>query len=117
MKRMPVGVLVVALMVSACGGLPALSDEAAEGRELIVSLGCTGCHGETDGMAPSLTGLWGTLRPLVGGSTVLFDGDYVRESITEPGERIVQGYDPRMPGFSLSDGDLDAIVAYLEESR
>ncbi len=116
MKRHVLPVLFVALAVSACSGNPALSGEAANGRQLVAALGCTGCHGEGDGIGPSWKGTWGTLRPLVGGSTVVFDAEYVRESIVEPGERIVQGFGPQMPSFSLSDDDLDAIVAYLEES-
>jgi cytochrome c oxidase subunit 2 len=116
MKQGLVRIGLLALLVSACGGGAELSDEAEIGSVLVGSLGCVSCHGASNGVGPSWDGVWGTVRTLSDGSTVVFDAEYVRASISKPEEQIVKGFDPVMPAFSLSDADLDSIVAFLEES-
>ena len=116
MKQGLIRISLLALMISACGGGAELSDEAEIGSALVVSLGCVTCHGSADGIGPSWDGVWGTVRALSDGSTVVFDAEYVRASISKPEEHTVKGFDPVMPAFSLSDADLDSIVAFLEES-
>jgi len=50
------------------------------------------------------------------GRTVTADENYVRESILEPGAKIVRGFKPVMPTFQgqLSDEQLNALVAYVK---
>jgi cytochrome c oxidase subunit 2 len=45
------------------------------------------------------------------------DENYVRESILQPGAKIVDGYDDVMPPIPLEDRDLLAIIAYLQSLK
>jgi cytochrome c oxidase subunit 2 len=53
---------------------------------------------------------------LADGSTVIFDEDYIRESIVNPAAKVAQGFQPIMPaGYSsMSAKELDGLVAYLK---
>lgn len=116
MKRLGF-IFLLAIALTACGSNTGLSGEATRGEALVQELGCQVCHGAADGIGPSWSSAWGTLRRLVDGSTVEFDAAYVRASIQEPGSQVVSGFDPVMPSFSLSEADLQAINAYMEELK
>ena len=82
--------------------------------------GCTGCH-TTDGSAgigPTWLGLFGKQETLASGGTVTVDDAYLRESIVDPGAKVVQGFAPGiMPaGFGqvLSWADIAAVIAYIK---
>ncbi|MGZ7039325.1 MAG: c-type cytochrome [Thermoanaerobaculia bacterium] len=50
-----------------------------------------------------------------GGHGVDIDDNYIKESIMKPQAKIVQGFTAtQMPQFSLSDRQIDALVAYLK---
>ena len=44
------------------------------------------------------------------------DENYIRESILDPGAKIVNGYEPVMPTFQglVSEEQLNALVAYVK---
>jgi cytochrome c oxidase subunit 2 len=50
------------------------------------------------------------------GRTVTADENYIRESILEPGAKIVKGFKPVMPTFQgqVSDDQLNALVDYVK---
>ena len=50
------------------------------------------------------------------GRTVMADENYVRESILNPGAKIVSGFKPIMPTFQgqVSEESLMALVAYVK---
>ncbi len=81
--------------------------------------GCAVCH-SVDGSAlvgPTFQGLWGKTETLEGGATVSVDLDYVRESLLEPGAKIVAGFDKApMPTYTgrISDEEIEYLAAYLE---
>ena len=54
---------------------------------------------------------------LADGSTEVFDSDYVRSSLSDPSEQVVDGYQAIMPSFSLSDTQVEAIIAFLKEAK
>lgn len=116
MKPWLVGLVVLtfSMVTGACGS--GLSEEAEIGRALVADYGCVACHGETDGIGPAWSGVWGTVREMADGSNVVFDGRYVRASLSEPKTQVVKGFDPVMPAFSLSEDELSAIIRYLEET-
>lgn len=99
------------VLVAACGG----DDRASmTGEELATEVGCFACHTETNtDLAPTLHGIWGTEVTFEDGTTATVDEAYVRESITDPGARIVAGYDGRMPIFELTDDEVDRLVDYV----
>lgn len=91
---------------------------AEYGKELYTSKACVTCH-SIDGtvlQGPSFVGFWGTQVPLAGGSTVLMDENYVRESILNPKAKIHDGFQPVMPTFQgiLKERQVDALIAYIK---
>lgn len=84
------------------------------GAELFVEVGCHACHGDTDSeVAPTLEGVWGSEVTLSDGRTVVVDEVYVRKSLTDPSADIVDGFEPRMPTFTLTDSEVDRLVDYV----
>ena len=80
---------------------------------------CVQCH-STDGspgIGPTVLGLYGSTETLADGSTVDVDENYLRESILEPGAKIVQGYQNVMPPAygSLSERQVSALIAFIQE--
>lgn len=110
-------------VLAACSGsdesaadAPTLTGAAATGQQLFRSSGCAACHSVSgkDGVGPALNGLAGSRVELEDGTTVTADEAYLREAITQPEAEIVKGFRPVMPKRELSDGDVDALVAYLQ---
>jgi cytochrome c oxidase subunit 2 len=92
-----------------------LSAEAARGRDLAESNGCTSCHrieGD-DGVGPAWAGLAGSEVQLRDGGTVVADEQYLRTSIVDPNAQVVEGFNAIMPERELDPEEVDALVAYL----
>ena len=90
---------------------------AVTGQKLFSELGCATCHrSDTQGRGPNLIGVFGKPVLLEDGRTVMADENYVRESILEPGAKIVKGFKPVMPTFQgqVTDEQLNALVAYVK---
>ncbi len=90
---------------------------SATGEKVFAELGCSTCHRtDTQGRGPNLQGVFGHPVMLEGGRTVTADENYIRESILEPGAKIVQGFKPVMPTFQglVSEEQLSALVAYIK---
>jgi cytochrome c oxidase subunit II len=88
-------------------------EQAGEG--LFDSLGCAACH-KAGGLGPELAGVYGAERPLTSGAQVKADDQYIRESILDPGAKLVQGYQPVMPIFhgQVSEEQLLQLLAYVK---
>jgi cytochrome c oxidase subunit II len=91
---------------------------ADRGKAVVIKLGCLACH-STDGsvkIGPTWKGLYGSKVTLSGGNTVTADGDYIRESILDPGAKIVKGFPNVMPTFKgiIKDDEITAVIAYLK---
>jgi cytochrome c oxidase subunit 2 len=89
-----------------------------KGKEILEQRGCLGCH-STDGtpkVGPTLKGLFGRTVTMADGMAVTADEGYIRESIYDPGGKIVKGYPNVMPTFkgSLTEEDLAAVIAYIK---
>ena len=85
-----------------------------KGREVAQKYGCLGCH-SVDGAAmlgPTWKGMYGKEEVLADGSTVIVDDEYIIESIINPNAKVVQGYPAVMPAASLSDEEMQAILAF-----
>ncbi len=90
---------------------------AATGQKLFQELGCTNCHrSDTQGRGPNLVGVYGKPVLLSDGSTVVADDAYIRESILNPGAKIVAGFQPIMPTFQgiVSEDQLLSLIAYVK---
>jgi len=65
---------------------------ASNGQQLFQQLGCATCHRfDTQGRGPNLAGVFGKPVLLDDGRTVTADENYLRESILNPGAKIVSG--------------------------
>lgn len=90
---------------------------AVTGQKLFSELGCVTCHrSDTQGRGPNLAGVYNKPVLLEDGRTVTADENYIRESILEPGAKVVKGFKPVMPTFQgqVSDEQLNALVAYVK---
>ena len=120
-KSIAVGIATMALL-AACGASgPAadLSDAAQQGRRVAASRGCSVCHGDNgEGrVGPAWVGLIGSVVELEDGSAVTADTAYLRRSITDPQADIVAGVTVAMPTSDLSEDEVTALIAYIEELR
>jgi len=90
---------------------------SASGEKVFAELGCATCHRpDGQGRGPSLQGLFGKTVQLEDGRTVTADENYIRESILDPGAKVVKGFKPVMPTFQgiVSEEQLNALVAYVK---
>jgi cytochrome c oxidase subunit 2 len=104
--------------VSTGGGMGDDVPLAKLGELLYQQRGCTACH-SLDGsrmVGPSLKGVAGVERKLADGSAALADDNYIRNSILNPGEQVVEGYPAVMPSYQgqLNDKQIDALVEYIK---
>lgn len=86
------------------------------GRKLAMQ-NCLSCH-STDGSAmagPTWKGLYNSERKLQSG-TAKADDAYIKESIEDPGAKVVQGFNNMMPSFKgkLDDKQIKAITEYIK---
>ncbi len=90
---------------------------AAKGADLFRSLGCSGCHVNSQAVhAPPLWGLFGSPVPLASGQVIVADEGYIRDSILLPKKDVAAGYEPIMPSFKnrVSEEQLVQLVAYIK---
>lgn len=94
-------------------------DAAERGEVLAEGQGCLQCH-TTDGRpgsGPTWKGVAGSLRPLTDGDEVLADDTYLFNSIIDPDNQVVDGYDAIMPKFyvdQLDDSQITDLVEYIK---
>ena len=85
---------------------------AVAGAKLYQRLGCANCHGV---ICPSLDGVYMKNVGLADGRIVRADEAYLRESILEPGAKIVAGYPNVMPSFrgQVRETEILELIAYI----
>jgi len=98
-------------------GVPREKSPAEAGQQLFTSLACNNCHLETGaGRGPSLQGLFGKDVKLANGATITVDEAYLRESILNPGAKVVAGYTNDMPTFQglVTEEQVAMIIQYIK---
>lgn len=89
------------------------------GARLYKSRNCNTCH-SIDGtriQGPTFKGIWGRTERITGGTTVVVDENYVRESVMDPNAKVVEGYERGvMPTYKglLKDREVNAIIEYMK---
>lgn len=88
------------------------------GFDLYRSKGCGQCH-STDGTArvgPTFKGIWGETHQFQNAPPAVVDENYIRESITDPGAKIRQGFQNQMPTYQgrLNDDEISAVIAFIK---
>lgn len=101
------------------GSQPDDMSPAEWGEQLVQENACLACHsvdGSEDLQGPTWQGLFGHEVELSDGSTVTADENYIRESILEPGAKIVEGYNNVMSPYQgqLNDEQISAIIEYIK---
>jgi cytochrome c oxidase subunit 2 len=87
------------------------------GGKLFERLGCVNCHqAKGTGRGPSLANVFGQQVKLEGGQTVTADEGYLRESMLNPGAKVVAGYPLIMPTFQgqITEEGLLQIISYIK---
>jgi cytochrome c oxidase subunit 2 len=90
---------------------------SASGERIFAELGCATCHrSDSQGRGPNLQGTFGRPVQLEDGRMVTADENYIRESILDPGAKVVKGFKPVMPTFQglVSEEQLNALLAYVK---
>lgn len=93
------------------------------GKSVIERVGCMGCHSTTekrDGRnGPPWKGLFASKRKIKGGSKLVADENYLKESILSPMAKVSEGYEPTMPPYAglLSEVELDSIILFLKSIK
>jgi len=100
---------------------------AAEGRKLYQRFGCAACHASeanaVSKLGPNFLGLFGSSRTFNGGIVrVTADEGYIRESILEPGAKVVPGFERLgmgMPSFAgvLTDAQIESIILFIKSLK
>ena len=121
-KRPLLAFLLIALLVSACGGPgagppdgPPLTEEQRQGRRIFVQ-NCASCHAtspDTRLVGPTLYDIGELAETRVPGEDAKL---YLENAILYPEDYIVDSYENLMPstfGRTLTGEELDALVAYL----
>jgi cytochrome c2 len=90
---------------------------AKRGRHLYQEVGCVTCHAldGSDNVGPSFRGLYETERALKSGETVVADRAYLRQSILNPREDVVEGYMANMPSYEgrLRESEVSSLIAFI----
>jgi cytochrome c oxidase subunit II len=86
---------------------------AQAGAQLYQRLGCANCHGV---ICPNLNGLYMKGVGLTDGRVVRADEAYLRESILDPGAKIVAGFPNIMPSFrgQVTEVGILELIAYIK---
>jgi len=88
------------------------------GERVVKAAGCLNCHAVEgkEKIGPNLQGVYGSTVPLADGTSVKADEEYLRESIVDPGAKVVRGYPNVMPTYktSMPPEDVQATVEYLK---
>ncbi|PYV59572.1 MAG: cytochrome c oxidase subunit II [Acidobacteria bacterium] len=99
------------------GGGTTTGSLAQSGQTLFEQFGCNTCHRfDVQGRGPNLKGLFGKTVQLEDGRSVVADENYIRESVLNPGAKVVSGFKPIMPVFQglVSEEQLNELVAYVK---
>jgi cytochrome c oxidase subunit 2 len=90
---------------------------AQRGRQTFLKYRCISCHSADEhARAPVLEELFGRQVPLADGRTVIADEAYIRESILDPGAKLVAGYQNIMPTFrgQVSEEEIIELIAWIK---
>ncbi|HKL17698.1 MAG TPA: cytochrome c oxidase subunit II [Halalkalibaculum sp.] len=100
------------------GSKPTDLAPAEWGEQLSQEQACATCH-SADGSqmtGPTWQGLFGSTRQFQDGTSAEADENYLRSSILNPNDVIVEGYQPVMPSYQgqLNDEQINAIIEYIK---
>jgi cytochrome c oxidase subunit II len=90
----------------------------AAGQKIFQSLGCASCHGAQGegGRGPSFVGLFNSEVQIEADGKVTANEEYIRNSILNPSQQIVAGYQNIMPTFKgqVNEEQLLLLITYIK---
>ena len=95
------------------------SDPVEQGRLIANEEGCLACH-STEGdtkVGPSWKGIYGSQEELADGRTATVNETYIKNSIQNPGDDIVKGFENVMPVISLSDSEIKLVIEFIKSLK
>ncbi|WP_051331098.1 cytochrome c oxidase subunit II [Aneurinibacillus terranovensis] len=97
-------------------GFAGASGPGGAGKLLVQQKGCLNCHAidQTKIVGPGWGGMYGKDRKLADGSTVMYDENYIVESIMKPGAKIAAGFPPAMPPQQVTEQQAKQIAEYIK---
>ncbi len=102
----------LAIVVLASFVTPAMAEDTATGEKVYAQT-CIACHGANGkGMIPGVSDLTAADGPLVKSDDVLIAS--IRDGLTTPGKPL--SMPPKGGNPSLSDEDIQAVLAYVREA-
>jgi len=89
------------------------------GEILYKAKGCNTCHGVTEGASgtgPTWYGIWNETHRFTDGSSAVVDETYIKNSIINPGQKVLAGYSNQMPPYvgQFTDRELRAVALYIK---
>jgi cytochrome c oxidase subunit 2 len=95
------------------------NDWAGWGKLQYQRKGCSSCHSVdgTSSKGPTWKGLFGKTETMVDGSTTVVDRAYLEQSMAQPNAKVVKGFEPIMPAFTLRNHEVRGLAAYIESLK
>jgi cytochrome c oxidase subunit 2 len=93
---------------------------ALQGRKVFLEFRCVSCHSaDENARAPVLEDLYGKPVHLRDGRTIIADEAYLRESIYDPGAKIVAGWENIMPTFrgQVDEQKIVELIAFIKSLK
>ena len=89
-----------------------------KGKDIFERMACNACH-SLDGSlkpGPTMKGQFGKKIRHTNGTVMIIDDEYIRQSLLDPLNHIVDGYTPIMPSYRpvLSHEDIENLLAYIK---
>jgi cytochrome c553 len=90
---------------------------AMQGQQYSTQLGCVACHtvDGSPGVGPTWVGMWGRTESLNKSRTAVVDDAYFRESLQEPGAKVVENFPNVMSRYYLSESEIAALMEYVKQ--
>jgi cytochrome c oxidase subunit II len=87
--------------------------------KLLEAKDCMTCHSidGSEGIGPTLKGIYGRKTKLTNGSTITVDEAYLREAILNPSKTVVAGFDDVMPKPEMTGEEVNALIEYLKNLK
>ena len=119
-ERMAANLRVVdAATFTATKSAPTSVPQTNDMAKLLEAKDCLTCHSidGSEGIGPTLKGIYGRKTKLTNGSTITADEAYLREAIMNPSTTLVAGFDDVMPKPELTDEEVNALIEYLKNLK
>ncbi len=89
---------------------------AMQGQQYSNNEGCVACHtvDGSPGVGPTWLHMWGRSENIGHGRTIVVDEAYIRESLQQPGAKVVENYPNVMPHYFLEEPEINALISYIK---